>query len=122
VGFTRDVPNIKPLFPDRLPDAPEVLTPKFARIVSIVAAYDPVLELQFAEDIREDVNKIYEEVKSTGGRMSILGFRVPDDSADRAQTKFEDVKWNKASGLMSLSLVKGQVYPTILAAISQRLD
>jgi hypothetical protein len=114
------------LFPDRLPAAPKVLTPQYARIVSIVAAYDPALELQFADDIREDVNKIYEEVKSTGGRMSIFGFRVSaetgDDATDRVEAKFEDVKWDKASGSMSLRPVKGQVYPTILAAVSQRFD
>ena len=123
---TRDIPNIKALFPNRLPDAPDVLDPKFARVVSLLVGYDVELKLEFASNIREEVNKIYEEVKKTGGRMSIFGFRVSagagGGSTEHVETKFEDVKWDNVTGSMSLTPTKGQVYPTILAAVAQRFD
>ena len=70
----RDVPNIRTLFPNRLPGAPDVLSSRFARITSVLVGYDVELKVDFASDLREEVNSIYEEVKNTGGRMSIFGF------------------------------------------------
>ncbi|THU89675.1 hypothetical protein K435DRAFT_968985 [Dendrothele bispora CBS 962.96] len=121
-----DVPNIKTLFPNRLPNAPDVLSSKFARIVSVLVGYDVELKLTFASEMREEVNKIYDEVKSTGGRMSIFGFYIDAGagagSSEHVNTKFDDVKWDKASGAMSLTPTAGQVYPTILGAVAQRFD
>jgi len=121
-----DVANIRTLFPNRLPGAPDVLSSKFARVVSVLVGYDVELKLEFASEMREEVNKIYDEVKSTGGSFSIFGFRVSagagGGSSEHVNTKFDDVKWDKASGSMSLTPTAGQVYPTILAAIAQRFD
>jgi len=121
-----DIPNIKILFPNRLPAAPDVLSNKFAKIVSVLVGYDVELKVDFASEFREEVNKIYEEVKTTGGSLSIFGFRVSagagGGSTDRVETRFEDVKWDKVSGSMTLTPTKGQVYPTILAAVAQRFD
>ncbi|KAF9062906.1 hypothetical protein BDP27DRAFT_1451549 [Rhodocollybia butyracea] len=121
-----DVSNIKALFPDRLPDAPDVLSSKYAKVVSVLVGYDVELKVEFASELREEVDKIYQEVKSTGGRMSIFGFRVSagagNGAADRVETKFDDVKWDKDSGSMSLTPTAGQVYPTILGAVAQRFD
>ncbi|KAG6826771.1 hypothetical protein H0H92_014511 [Tricholoma furcatifolium] len=121
-----DVANIKSLFPNRLPNAPDVLSPKYARIVSVLVGYDIELHVEFASSMREEVNRIYEEVKSTGGRMTIFGFRVSagadDGSQDYVETKFSDVKWSQTTGSMSLTPTAGQVYPTILAAVAQRFD
>ena len=122
----RDVPNIKDLFPDLLLDAPDVLSSKFARIVSVLVGYDVELKVDFASSIKEEVNKIYEEVKTTGGRMNIFGFRVSagtsGDLTECVETKFENVKWDRVKGSMSLTPTKGQVYPTILGAVTQRFD
>ncbi|KAE9389926.1 hypothetical protein BT96DRAFT_980533 [Gymnopus androsaceus JB14] len=121
-----DVANIKTLFPNRLPDAPDVLSSKYARIVSVLVGYDVELKLEFASEMREEVNRIYEEVKKTGGSMSIFGFRVSagagGGSTEHVETKFEDVKWDKAKGTMSLTPTEDQVYPTILGAVAQRFD
>ena len=120
----RDIPNIQTLFPNRLPNAPDALGSKSARIVSVLVGYDVELRLEFGSELRHEVNHIYEEVKKTDGRMSIFGFRVSagvgGGSTEQVETKFEDVKWDKVTGLMSLTPVKGQVYPTILGAIAQR--
>ncbi|KAF5380287.1 hypothetical protein D9757_007975 [Collybiopsis confluens] len=127
VGFwpffwAEDVPNIKTLFPNRLPGAPDVLSSKFAKISSVLVGYDVELKLDFASEMRDEVNSIYEEVESTGGNMSIFGFRVSagggGGSTEHVVAKFEDVKWDKSSGSMSLTPTAGQVYPTILAAVA----
>ena len=121
----RDNPQIKLLFPERLPNAPDALSAGFARIVSVLVGYDVELKVEFGPEMREEVNNIYEEVKNTSGRMSIFGFRVSagegDGSTDHVVTRFEDVKWDKDTGLMSLTPTPGQVYPTILGAIARRL-
>jgi len=124
---TWDIPNIKVLFPERLPDAPkDVLGSKFARVVSVLVGYDVELKLDFASELREEVHSIYQEVKSSGGSMSIFGFRVSagggGSSSSRVETSFDDVKWDKSSGSMSLTPTKGQVYPTILGAVAQRFE
>ncbi|KAF5363127.1 hypothetical protein D9757_011708 [Collybiopsis confluens] len=125
-----NIPNVKTRFPDRIPDAPDALSPKVARILSVLAAYDIELKVNFASGIRNEVDKTYEEVKSTGGRMSVFGFHVSagaDNGSDNGsneyiETKFEDVKWDEASGSMTLTAVKGQFYPTILGAVAHRFD
>ncbi|THU89673.1 hypothetical protein K435DRAFT_968983 [Dendrothele bispora CBS 962.96] len=123
-----DVPNIKTLFPNRLPNAPDVLSPKLARIVSVLVGYDVELKVSFGPEMREEVHSIYDEVKSTGGRMSIFGFHVDAGagagagSTEHVNTKFNNVKWDKARGSMSLTPTAGQVYPTILGAVAQRFD
>ncbi|KAF5363120.1 hypothetical protein D9757_011714 [Collybiopsis confluens] len=121
-----DVPAVKARFPDRVPDAPNVLSPKVARMLSVIAAYDVQLKVSFASDMRDEVEEIYEEVKNTGGRMSVFGFHVSagagNGSDEYVETKFDDVKWDKASGTMSLTPVKGQPYSTILGAVAHRFD
>lgn len=126
-SIDRDVANIKALFPNRLPNAPDVLSPKYARVVSILVGYDVELKVNFASEMREEVDKMYNEVKSTKGRMSIFGFLVSNgtrdnDSTGRVDTKFDDVKWDKTKGSMNLTPTKGQVYPTILGVVAQRFD
>lgn len=122
--FTRDIANIKALFPNRRAGAPpDILSSKYARIVSVLVGYDVELQLQFSSQIRDEVHKIYQEVKETHGSMSIFGFNVGGgDSVERVETTFDDVKWDNVSGAMSLAPTKGQVYPTILAAVAQRFD
>ncbi|KAG6831806.1 hypothetical protein H0H92_007483 [Tricholoma furcatifolium] len=121
-----DIANIRALFPNRLPNAPDVLSSKYARVASVLVGYDVELKLEFGSSMREEVNKIYDEVKTTGGSLSIFGFRVSASgsggSTDHVNTNFDDVKWNKETGSMSLTPTKGQVYPTILAAVAQRFD
>ncbi|KAF9062905.1 hypothetical protein BDP27DRAFT_1427413 [Rhodocollybia butyracea] len=121
-----DVPNIKALFPGRLPEAPEALTSKYAKVVSVLVGYDVELRLEFAPEIREEINILYEAVRKTKGRMNIFGFRVsarPGDYwYDRVETKFEDVQWDKATGLMRLPANTGQVHPSILGVVARRFD
>lgn len=123
---TRDIANVKTLFPNCLPDAPEALSSKFAKIISVLVGYDVELRLEFAPEIREEINILYEAVRTTRGRMSVFGFRVsarPGESwNDRVETKFEDVKWDKATGSMRLPPIQGQVHPTILGVVAQRFD
>ncbi|KAF5373376.1 hypothetical protein D9757_009752 [Collybiopsis confluens] len=83
IGVQKDIPDIKTQFPDRLPAAPDVLSSKVAEIVSVLVGYDLKLRVQFAPEIRAEVDSIYEEVKATKGRMSIFGFHV---SAGKAAT------------------------------------
>ncbi|KAG6850302.1 hypothetical protein H0H93_015244 [Arthromyces matolae] len=119
-----DVPNVKALFPSLIPGAPNVLGDEVAKIESILVGYDVELKVEFGSSLRDDVDKIYEEVKATGGSMSIFGFSVSAGKGsglkDRVESKFEDVKWDKATGSMSLTPVAGQVYPTILGVVARR--
>ncbi|KAG6831807.1 hypothetical protein H0H92_007484 [Tricholoma furcatifolium] len=121
-----DVPNIKALFPKRLPTAPDVLSSKYAQVISILVGYDVQLNVKFGSSMRDEVNRIYEEVKSTGGWMSVFGFRVSAGKdaglTDQVVTNFHDVQWDQSTGSMSLTPTAGQVYPTILAAVAQRFD
>ncbi|KAF9062913.1 hypothetical protein BDP27DRAFT_1427421 [Rhodocollybia butyracea] len=119
-----DVANIKALFPNRQTGAPpDVLGPKYAKVVSVIAGYDVQLRVQFSSEIRDEVHKIYQEVLETHGSMCIFGFDVGgSDSTTRVDTSFDNVKWDNESGMMSLTPTKGQVYPTILAAVAQRFD
>ncbi|KAF5368198.1 hypothetical protein D9757_011290 [Collybiopsis confluens] len=121
-----DIPDIKTQFPDRLPYSPDALGTKFVRVVSILVGYDIELRVQFVSKLRDQVDSIYEQVKSTRGRMSIFGFHVSagleggTTTLDQVETRFEDVKWDKSSGIMTLTPTKNQVYPTILGAVAQR--
>ncbi|KAF5344963.1 hypothetical protein D9757_014580 [Collybiopsis confluens] len=121
-----DVPNIKTLFPNRLSGAPDVLSSRFAKIASVLVGYDVELKVKFASDMREEVDRIYEEVKNTGGRLTIFGFRVSagagSGSTEHVVTKFDDVEWDKSSGSMSLTPTAGQVYPTILGVVAQKFE
>ncbi|KAF5347695.1 hypothetical protein D9757_013498 [Collybiopsis confluens] len=125
-----DIPNIKALFPHRAPGAPpEVLSSKFTQIVSVLVGFDVELKVEFASEMREEVDKIYEEVKKTGGNMTVLGFRVSagasggvDGSDNHVETKFDDVKWSRKTGSMNMTQNSGQVCPTILAVVGQKFE
>ncbi|KAG6831818.1 hypothetical protein H0H92_007495 [Tricholoma furcatifolium] len=121
-----DVAGIRTLFPDRVDGAPDVLSEKFARVVSVLVGYDVELRVSFASSMREEVHKMYTETKETGGSMSIFGFRVSagagGGSSERVETSFDDVKWSQETGELVLAPTAGQVYPTILAAVAQRFD
>ncbi|KAF5341429.1 hypothetical protein D9757_007536 [Collybiopsis confluens] len=123
INFKKDVPDIKKF--ERAKDAPtDVLSSKYGRIIAILVGYDVELRVKFAHEMREEVNSIYEEVKATGGRMSILGFQVSagkeETPPDHVVTKFDHVRWNRSEGTMVLVPNSGQVYPTILGALAQR--
>ncbi|KAF5383913.1 hypothetical protein D9757_007346 [Collybiopsis confluens] len=120
-----DAPNPKVLFPIVADGAPpDVLGPKFAKISSVMIGYDVELKIDFDEDLRNEVHQIYEEVKTTKGRMSIFGFWVSagagGSSSERVETKFDDVKWSKESGSMRLPAASGQGAPILLGAIAQK--
>ncbi|KAG6850303.1 hypothetical protein H0H93_015245 [Arthromyces matolae] len=119
-----DVPNVKALFPSLVSGAPNVLGDQVAKIESVLVGYDVELKVEFGSSLRDEVDKIYEKVKATGGSMNIFGFSVSagkgEELDDRVKSKFEDVKWNKATGSMSLTPVAGQVYPTILGVVARR--
>jgi hypothetical protein len=138
MSLTRDVPDIRTLFPDRLPDAPAVLSSKFAKMVSLLVGYDVQLRLEFASEVKGKVDDIIKEVRTSGGTMSVFRYRVSvgedvqmgeagggvavDDLKSRVDTNFEDVKWDKEKGVLILTPTKGQVYPTILGAVAQRFQ
>jgi hypothetical protein len=90
----------------------------------MLVGFDVELKVEFASGIREEVHKLYRDVKKTGGSLSILGYQVSARAAptERVNTEFNGVKWDKANGSMSLTPTKGQVYPTILGVVAQRFD
>ncbi|KAF5339961.1 hypothetical protein D9757_014569 [Collybiopsis confluens] len=85
-----DLPDIKTLFPNRLPNAPDILDPKLARMVSLLVGYDVELRVKFSSALRgpqegpdwstqkvNQVDQIIKDVQENGGSLSVFGFRVP---------------------------------------------
>ncbi|KAG6831809.1 hypothetical protein H0H92_007486 [Tricholoma furcatifolium] len=121
-----DVAGIKTLFPNRVEGAPDVLSEKYARIVSVLVGYGVELRVTFASSMRDEVNKLYTETKETGGSMNIFGFRVSagagGGSSECVNARFDDIQWSQETGELVLTPTHGQVYPAILAAVAQRFD
>ncbi|KAG6831820.1 hypothetical protein H0H92_007497 [Tricholoma furcatifolium] len=103
-----DVPNVQTLFPKLLPDAPEFHDwNKLARATSVIVGYDIELKVTFKGDLADEVDKMYDEARQSGGGMTIFGVGVSaSDGSDDVKTKFEDVQWNKPSGTMTISLAR----------------
>ncbi|KAF9062907.1 hypothetical protein BDP27DRAFT_1368461 [Rhodocollybia butyracea] len=91
--------------------------------------------VKFGSEIKDKVDQIINEVRTTGGSMSIFGFHVAvngsgagagggavGNSTKRVDAKFEDIQWDNETGSLRLPPTKGQVYPTILAVIAQRFQ
>ena len=89
-NLSRDVPNVKTLFPELLPEASEFLnSKKLARAISVIVGYDIELKVTFKGDLGEEVNKMYEEARDSGGSMTIFGVSVSaGDGSDDVKTKF----------------------------------
>jgi len=123
----RDIPDVLTLFPDRLPDAPQVLSAKFTRIVSVVVGYEVELIITFAPELRHEVHDIYRNAKDTGAPMHIFGIEVSaaDDKTgpkDQVPVKIQKVSWDGGSGELRVAPTRGLSYPTILGVVAQRFD
>ncbi|KAJ7034386.1 hypothetical protein C8F04DRAFT_1101718 [Mycena alexandri] len=117
-----DVPNVKNIFPDLVPGAPAVLTSKHAKPMSVFVGYDIALTAKFGTKMRKEVHDMYNSAKNSGGRMRIFGFTVGGgSSSESVHTSFDDVKWDEASGTMTLTPAPKQVYPSILGVLARRL-
>jgi hypothetical protein len=121
----RDVPNVKNRFPKLVENAPDVLNSGYARPISVLVGYDVALTVTFGKSIRNEAKELYDKAKSTGGSMKILGFEVStaggNGSSERVNADFGGVKWDEASGSITLTPAPMQVYPSVLAVVGQRL-
>lgn len=106
--------------------APDVLNSNYARPISVLVGYDVALTVTFGNSIRKEAKELYDKAKSTGGSVKIFGFEVSPAGGDgsseqRVNTSSEGVKWDEASGSVTLIPASKQVYPSILAVVGQRL-
>lgn len=120
-----DVPNIKTRFPKLVDGAPDVLSSRYARPISVLVGYDVTLTATFGHSIRNEAKELYDKAKNTGGSIKIFGFEVSrtdgDESSERINTNFEGVKWDDTTGSITLTPDSKQVYPSVLAVVGQRL-
>jgi hypothetical protein len=121
----RDVPNVKNLFPNLVGGAPEVLTSKHAKPISVLVGYDIALTARFGTKIKKEVHEMYERARTGGGNLRIFGYHVSGSAggsySDKVKTSFDDVKWDEASGTLTLTPIPGQVYPSVLGVLARRL-
>jgi hypothetical protein len=115
------------LFPDRLPNATQVLSTKFTRIVSVVVGYEVELIITFTEKLRAEVHDIYRKAVETGAALHIFGVEVPaaDDKTgpkDQVPVKIESVSWDEGSGELRVAPTRGLSYPSILGVVAQRFE
>ncbi|KAJ7034391.1 hypothetical protein C8F04DRAFT_1183210 [Mycena alexandri] len=122
---TWDVPNVKNLFPNLVAGAPEVLTSKHAKPISVLVGYDIALTARFGTKIKKEVHEMYERARTGGGNLRIFGYHVSGSAggsySDKVKTSFDDVKWDEASGTLTLTPVPNQVYPSVLGVLARRL-
>lgn len=67
--LSRNVPNVKEMFPKQRPGAPDVLDPKFAQAIDFLLAYDIKYDVKFGNsDVKEEAN-----IASDHGYPVLLG-------------------------------------------------
>jgi hypothetical protein len=125
INLTRDIPEVTSLFPNRFPNAPHVLSSKFARIVSVIVGYDVALSVKFAPEMRDEVHEICQSAKETGAPMNIFGVQVPaeDDPIGpqhQVEVRHSNLSWDRVEGEMLVTPTLSLYYPTILGVVARR--
>ncbi|KAF8877748.1 hypothetical protein CPB84DRAFT_1828760 [Gymnopilus junonius] len=105
--------DVKTQFPKRVPDAPDVLNPKFARPSSFLAGYNIHLKVTIGGGFKD---KASEEAKNLGQDVKFYGISV--SGGDGPEILFNGGE-TKDGELVILTAVVP--YPVILAILAQRL-
>lgn len=73
--------------------------------------------------MKAEVREWYDKARTTGGSVRIFGFQVGGggSSTEHVHTNFDGATWDQASGSITLTPAPGQVYPSVLAVVAQRL-